>query len=629
MKEVPAGIPGRRAAWLAPALVALATIAVFSGALRNGFVNWDDNVNFLTNPHYRGLGWANLRWMFTTLLLGHYQPLTWLSFALDHLFWGMDPFGYHLTNILLHAANAALFYAVAYWLISRLSAPPAGRRAIPPRLAAVLAALLFAVHPLRVESVAWATERKDVLSGFFYLAAVYAYLRWHEAAGRPAGNWRAVCWSAFAAALLAKSMAATLPVVLLIMDIYPLRRLPAEPGRWFAGKSRSVWREKTPFLVLVAVTATVEYMAESRADAIAIAGAAARGAKACYGLIFYLWKTIWPAGLSPLYEDPLRLDPLAWPFPACAALVVLITGSLFLFRRRWPAGLAAWVCYAATLAPVLGLVSFGAQLVADRYSYLSCLPWPLLAASGLAWAWPRSRPWGRILLGWGTGLALAGLSVLTWRQLHVWHDSETLWRYTMALRPGSYLARHNLGGTLDEQGRLEEAIALYRQALRILPTHAESHYGWGRDLDIAGRTEEAIAHYREALRLKPGCVEARSDLGLALAEQGKTDEAVAQFRAALELKPDDAVTHSNLGKALAGLGRWEEAASHLHAAARLQPGLAEAHFNLGDVLLAQGRLEEARRELQEALRLDPNNGLARRKLSLLDRLGRGPRRPGG
>ena len=375
-----------RADKIVPVLIALATLIVFSGVLRNGFLNWDDDTNLLTNPNYRGLGWANLRWMFTALHLGHYMPLCWLTFAMDYLVWGMNPLGYHLTNLLLHAANAVLFYEVALWFVSRSAAPPDGRR-IPPRVAAALAALLFAVHPLRVESVAWVTERKDVLSGFFYLWAVYAYLRWNGDTdkSRPGRCWQALCWGAFALALLAKVMVITLPVVLIILDFYPLRRLPGEVKQWFSRVYRQVWLEKLPFLVPAMLIAMVGYMGHRRVGEIFAENAAAHCAQALFGLAFYLWKTLWPVNLCPLYEMPVSFDPFAWPFLVSGAVVGLITFGVILSYRRWPAGAAAWACYAVTLAPVLGFVSVGPQLVADRYSYLACLPWPILAASGHFW----------------------------------------------------------------------------------------------------------------------------------------------------------------------------------------------------------------------------------------------------
>lgn len=608
----------RRADLAVAVLVVLATLLVFSGALRGGFLNWDDDTNILANPSFRGLGWANLRWMFTALLGGHYQPLVWLTFAADYLIWGLNPLGYHLTNVLLHAANAALVYALASWFIRR-SAVPGG---MSPRVLGGLAALLFAVHPLRAESVAWVTERKDVLSGFFCLWAVYAYLRRHGDGGASAKRWQPVCWGAFVMALLSKSMVMTLPAVFIIFDFYPLRRLPGEAGRWFGAGYHRIWLEKLPLLIPALLVALAEYAGERRLGAVFPESALAHCARAFFGLTFYLWKTIWPAHLCPLYELPVPFDAFAWPFLVSAAAVGCVAAGLLLSYRRWPAGAAAWACYAVTLAPVLGVVSFGSQLVADRYSYLACLPWPIMAASGFDWAWRRAKAWGRSLLCWGTGLAVAGLAGLTWRQVKPWHDSEVLWEYTISLRPRTSLAHNNLGMVLAGQGKVEEAVAHYREALNIRPDNEEAHNNLGVALSGQGRAAEAIVHYREALRLKPDAAETYNNLGLALAGQGQADEAIAQYREALRFDPDMAVAHDNLGNALLGQDRAEEAAAQYREALRLRPDYLEAHYNLGLVLARQGRMDAAALEFEAALRIAPGLEPARRNLAALRRLRR-------
>jgi len=580
----------RRADILAYILIALATFLVFSGSLSNGFLTWDDDVNFLTNPHYRGLGWANLRWMFTATMVGHYQPLVWLTCAVDYLVWGMNPFGYHLTNILLHAANAALFYALAAWFMRRSAVPSS----ISPRLLAGLAALLFAVHPLRAESVAWVTERKDVLSGFFCLWAVYAYLRRHGDEGPSGKKWPVVCWSAFTMALLSKSMVMTLPAVFIILDFYPLRRLPAEARRWFGVGYRRIWLEKLPFLIPAFLVALAEYAGEQKQGAIFVENIFAHCARASFGLAFYLWKTIWPVHLCPLYELPVPFDAFAWPFLVSAAVVVCMIAGLLLTYRRWPAIAAAWACYAVTLAPVLGFVSFGIQLVADRYSYLSCPPWALLAASGFGWAWRRANAWGRRLLSLGAVLVVVGLAGLTWQQVQVWRDSESLWRYVIALRPGTSVAHNNLGVALAAEGKAEEAIAHYLEALRVRPDYADAHCNLGAVLAGQGKLDEAIAQLREALRLRPDYDYAHDCWAYALLRSGRLEEAVWHYRESLRIKPDSAEVHGNLGLVLAGQGKVEEAIAHYREALRIRPDYPEARDNLAAALARQGHLPNSR-----------------------------------
>src|SRR5213594_1613602 len=287
--------------WLAPLLVALFTLAAFLPALQNQFVNWDDKDNFLDNPHYRGLGWTHLRWMWTTHL-GHYIPLTWMTLGLDYLLWGMNPVGYHLTNLLLHAANAVVFFFVVHRILTR-ALPSPSERGHALAVSAGFAALVFAIHPLRVESVAWVTERRDVLSGLFYLSAILVYLRACERGARGRG-WYWLSVAVFGCALLSKSMVVNLPVVLLILDVYPLRRLGGFVG-WWSEPARRVYVEKIPFVLLAAAASAIAVIALSSVPAarsLAQLSVPGRLAVSAYSLSFYLWKTVLPMSLSPLYE---------------------------------------------------------------------------------------------------------------------------------------------------------------------------------------------------------------------------------------------------------------------------------------------------------------------------------------
>src|SRR5438128_1160061 len=286
--------------WLVPLLIAVVTFATFLPALHNQFVNWDDDKNFLENPHYRGLGWTHLRWMWRTTQLGHYIPLTWMTFGLDYLLWGMNPLGYHLTNLLLHAANAVVFFFVARRILT-LALPGPSERGHALAVSAGVAALVFAIHPLRVESVAWVTERRDVLSGLFYLSTILMYLRACEREERGRGwYWGTV--ALFVGALLSKSMVVNLPVVLLILDVYPLRRLGGA-RRWVRAPARCVYIEKIPFVLLAAAASAIAVMAQSSVHAaasLAQLSLPGRLVVSAYGLGFYLWKMVVPVNLSPL-----------------------------------------------------------------------------------------------------------------------------------------------------------------------------------------------------------------------------------------------------------------------------------------------------------------------------------------
>lgn len=316
---------------MAKALVAVITFVAFLPALGNGFVAWDDDRNFLDNPHYRGLGPAQLAWM-VSHLDAHYVPLTWLTLGLDYVLWGMNPAGYHLTSLVLHAANAVLVYAGARRLIAA-ALPGTSSGALA--LGSAVAALLFAVHPLRVESVAWATERRDVLCGLFYLLTVLAYLRYCASASR---RWYRLSLAFLAAALLSKAMAVTLPVVLLLLDGYPLRR--------------RAWREKLPFFALSLAAGAVALVAQRVAGAtstVAFLGPLERVAIACYSLAFYLWKTLVPRHLSPIYELPARVDAFAPSYVASALAVLALSALAIALRRRWPAFTVVWASYVVTV----------------------------------------------------------------------------------------------------------------------------------------------------------------------------------------------------------------------------------------------------------------------------------------
>src|SRR5438128_12526347 len=377
--------------WPLPVLIALVTFVPFLPTLDNQFVNWDDDKNLLKNPHYRGLGWSQLRWMWTAFHLGHYIPLTWMTFGLDYLLWGMNPLGYHLTNLLLHAANAVVFFFVARRTLS-LALPSPSERGHALAVSAGVAALVFAIHPLRVESVAWVTERRDVLSGLFYLLTILMYLRACERGARGRG-WYWLSVAVFVGALLSKSMVVNLPVVLVILDVYPLRRLGGSIG-WRSEPARRVYVEKIPFVLLAAAASAIAVMAQSSVHAVASLAQLSvpgRVAISAYGLSFYLWKMVVPVNLSPVYELRPPVNPWATPFLLSYGVVLALTAIALALRRRVPGLPAAWVAYIVVLLPVLGIFQSGPQIAADRYTYLAGLGWAILAGAGLLSCWRSSR----------------------------------------------------------------------------------------------------------------------------------------------------------------------------------------------------------------------------------------------
>ncbi len=554
-----------------PSIVCAATALAFLPALAGGFIDWDEGSLLVRNPAYRGLGPANLAWMFSTTRMGHWMPLNWISFGFDYVIWGMNPLGYHLTNVVLHAAAAAVFYVVARRVLrAALSDHPAVDAWL--RAGALVAALAFGLHPLRVESVAWITERRDVLSGLFYLLTIWMYLRYVERRSRRA-YWAAV--GCFALALMSKSITASLPAVLLLLDVYPLGRLGGRAG-WLTPSARRAWLEKLPFVALAGAIAIVAFWALARGSGltpIRTLGLGARAALSLHALAFYLGKTLWPVHLSPLYELMLPVRPLEMRYVLAALAVAVLTAVALMLRRRWPALFAAWLAFTLTLLPVLGVAHNGYQLAADRYTYLAGLSLALLAGGIVA-------RWGRSALA-VSALGLAVLLVLTWMQIPVWHSDETLWRHAVALDPASGVARSSLGAALTAERRYEEATRELERAVALRPGYAEAWNNLGLALaPQPRRLPEAADAFRRALAVRPRFGEAWNNLGVALATQGQTDGALEAFAKATVADPSSAEARNNLGLALAGQGRVREAAAEFRRALALNPDFFQARRNL-------------------------------------------------
>lgn len=543
-------------------LIFLLTITAFLPSLDNAFVDWDDFGTILLNPSYRGLGWGQLRWMFTTFYMNHYQPLTWMTFGLDYLLWGTDPFGYHLTSLLLHAVNAVVFYFVAFRLLSLALLRDAAAGRLSLCAAGAFAALFFAIHPLRVESVAWVTERRDVLCGLFFLLTLLCYLR--ASASTPGGSswwrWMSAAVFVYGLSLLSKASGMTLPIVLLALDVYPLRRLGGGPGKWFGPEARRVWWEKAPFLIFALAAGVVAGTAQYKTGAMVSFGdygLGSRLAQTLFGLGFYLWKTIFPFGLSPIYYE-VRTDirPWDWPYLLSGLVVVGLSIAVFLVRRSWPAAPASWVYYVVMLLPVAGIAQSGPQLVADRYSYLSCLSWAVAAGGAvfICWRALADALGGRRAFMLAGGLApvvLIVLGALTWTQAEVWHDTERLWRHALAVNPNSRVAHTNLGKFLTFRGRPEAGLEHFRQAAEIDPGSADAHFNLGVVLVRRGELGGARDHFRRAVEIDPDSAAGRYNLGAVLAALGEVEEAIGHFREALRIKPDLAEAREGLSEALA------------------------------------------------------------------------------
>ena len=609
--------------WGLPVIVAVVTFVAFAPALQNGFVNWDDDKVLLSNEHFRGLGGEQLKWMFTSFWMGHYHPLTWVSFGVDYIIWGIDDaLGYHLTNLLLHALNAVLFYYLAARLL-RLTGGGRGLGEAGLRAAAALAALLFAVHPLRVESVAWVTERRDVLSVSFLIPCVLCYLR-YASGGRGRWGWYAAAVLLLLASLLSKAWGITLPVILLVLDCYPLRRVAL---RWPEAVSPAAVRvviEKLPFVAIAGWAAVMAANAQATAaytmKSLAEHGVAARVAQALYGLAFYVWKTVVPTGLGPLYEIPQNMNPLAPRFVVAAVLVVAAVAVLIALRRRWAAGPALLAVYVITLAPVLGFAQSGQQLVADRYSYIACMTLAVVGGAVALWAAELLSRGGsrRAAIGIVAGgcVVVVTLGVLTWRQTQVWRTSDTLWTRALAVCPESSYAHYNLGVCYGNRQEYEQAAALFEGAIELNPRDAGALASLGKARYEQGRVEEAIEQYEAALSIRPEMAQVHQWLAEALQDAGRRDEADQHMREAARLAPEMPRPTRETGTQLAAQGRLVEALPHLQQAVLDAPGDAHTRFNYGLALARLQREDEAIEQLEECVRLNPQHYDGRRCLAM-------------
>lgn len=596
------------------------TLIIFLPAVRYDFVDYDDREAFLDNPYFRGLGPEQLRWMFTTFHMGHYQPLAWMTLGLDSMiarvWFGdvLDPRPYHTTNIILHVLSVL----VVFLLARKLFAIAMSAQGWEQNVAATLAALFFAVHPLRAESVAWVTERRDVLSSFFLLVTVWLYLAAHESV-RPRSKFPFIgCVLAYLLSLLSRAMGVTLPVILLLLDVFVLRRLGGNRGDRPA-TLRGLLVEKIPFLLLAIPFIVVAPLAQREVGAawsLQEHGATARLAQASFGLVHYIWKTVVPTGLSPIYELNRPINPFTPKYLASFAVLGALTVLVWTFRRKFPALVCAAACYVVLLLPVLGFFQSGDQEVADRYSYLPGVVLALAAAGAVLHAWERRPSWK--IPGTLLGIAVAtALSVLTSRQLGVWKESAALWTYGQRVAPNSAIAQAGYSTVLLAQERNAEAEAAARRALHIVPRNWQAHQNLWKALLALGKNDELIAALKESIRLGVTPEEAHNNLGNAYVRRSAFELAAAEYRAAIALRPGNAKAHANLAFALLRLGDARSAEHHGRAAVAADPDFALARFHLAAALERLGKLDEAKVNYREALRLDPNFAEARRAIERL------------
>ena len=537
-----------------------------------------------------GLTRAGLAWAFTTFHVANWHPLTWISHMVDCQLFGMNAGGHLLVNALIHAANTLL----VFWFLLRTT---------HARWPSALVAALFALHPLHVESVAWASERKDTLSTFFGLLSLIAYVRYVEAPSSIRYVWTAIT---LALGLLAKPMLVTWPFVMLLLDYWPL-------GRWQSAKSKAQEKkliklilEKIPLFILVAASAVITLIAQSRGGAVrtlAHEPLALRLSNTLVSYAKYLLLTFWPNDLAVYY--PLAPGGIpGWQIVGAAFLLIGITAFCFLQRKIRPYLILGWLWFLGTLVPVIGLVQVGGQTMADRYFYIPSIGLFVALVFGLA---DLVKSWrvAPSLCGGISAAALLILATLTNVQIQRWHDSFTLFEHTLSVTPPNLRIEHNLGVALGASNRFDEAATHFEKALQIDPNFYDGLVAMSVTRSHQGRMPEAIQYFQAAIRLQPDTPKAHVQLAHALWEQNRDQEALEEMRRALQSAPGDADIRGDFGLALAMVGRLPEAIAQLHEALRLNPNSAENHNNLGLTLLASGKARESIPEFEAALRLKP------------------------
>ena len=644
----PFSSPERRKVSLLACLIFVAIGITFAPALQNNFIATFDDADYVTANYHvqQGLTWQNVVWAFTNTATANWHPLTWLSHMLDCDLFGLQPWGHHLVNVLLHAGNAVLLLLLLWRLTGAI-------------WRSFFVAALFGLHPAHVESVAWASERKDVLSVFFGLLSLLAYTNARMPTARslqvegeiPAGRfqhrtsgfWFLISVLCFACSLMSKPMLVTLPFILLLLD-WLIRRSEIEDRRW--GK---MILEKWPFFLLSAAASAVTFYAQKTGGAMGASAdlsLADRMGNAVVSYARYLGELFWPVKLSIFYPHPGH-----WPlsFVALTTLLLLAVSIAVVVMSRQRYLLVGWCWFLGTLVPVIGLVQVGAQSMADRYTYLPSVGIFIMVAWG-GWEWLKARRHNISIAATVLSITILSCVPLTWRQIHVWADGETLFRHALAVTEDNEIGRlqlglaldakgdfdggirefekaialnphdprvyNNLGVALEKKGRGEEAIEQYRQAVRLNPQYADAYVNLGTALDRSGQSAEGIAHLEKAMQLKPAWPDARYNLGNAYVRAKRFSDGIAQYQEAIRLNPRDADAHANLGVAFSMVNRLDDAIIECRTALNLRPGDVAIHNNLGTMFYRKGMWDDAIAEYQAALKLEPGNAEAQKNLAM-------------
>lgn len=591
---------------LIASLIFSLTIIVYLPSLQNDFVNWDDVKYVSENPHIRTLNFQSLLWMMTSFHGGNWIPLTWLSYSLDFFFWDLNPKGYHLTNLILHGLNTVL----VYFLLLQLTSQTRRQGAIPNMIIGSVTSLIFGLHPIHVESVVWVAERKDLLCGFFFFLTIITYFSYTNSLS---SKRHLACYGVsvffFILALLSKSMAVTLPLVLLLIDFYPLRRFTLD-----VKKILPIVVEKVPFFICSVAVGIIAIAAEYSGEALSSLQyfpLNARIVNAMRALVFYLKKILWPIQLVPLYPLPNYV----YLFDSQYLLPIIIVIALFTFclvmaclrHQLW---IVLWLSYCVTLLPVLGIIQVGVHAAADRFTYLPSVAPFSLAGIYASWLWEKvssARDKKTVWLVYFNGLILLlATCSLTINQVKMWKNSETLWTQVIKAFPRTIpLAHNNLGNAYVEKKQFEKAKLNYEIALKLKPDYSEALYNLGL-LHVQTKSLSAAEDYfRKTLHLKPDHAKAWLNLGYLLYLENKFDEALSCTHRALTLNPESIDSYQNLGLILIKLNRFTDALEIFKKALVCNPRHAEVYNNIGYIYRILGNLDEAQKFLTQSIELNP------------------------
>jgi len=617
----------RRALFLLAAAVSFATFAVYLRSLQNDLLAWDDNSYVIDNVHIRSLNASFFRWAFFDFYAANWHPLTWISHALDYAVWGLNPLGHHLTNVVLHGVNTFLVVLLVQGLLDawRERSSAAGTPSFLDGQGSLIAAgatgVLFGLHPVHVESVAWVAERKDLLCGLFFLLSVMSYLRFAGTAGESgAEGWAArfrrrgylSSLGLFILALMSKPMAVSLPLVLLLLDWHPLRRISSRPA------FRSALIEKLPFIVLTLASAIVTVLAQEAGGALVPVESfplSTRLLVAFRSLMRYLYNMIAPFELTPYYAYPHTASVLHAEYLVSILMVAGITAGCIVLARKRPFWLTAWAYYVITLIPVLGIIQVGNQPMADRYLYLPGLGPFVAAGLAAAGAWKgaaslkRAAVAGRNAVAASALLACIAMSFLTVQQIDVWKDSMGLWNYVIGRDPDVGAIPYNNRGELNYQlGRYDRALEDISMAVELSPSDPTFYNNRGLVLERLGRADDAIADYDAAIELLPSYAAAYYNRGILQFRKGRADRSLEDFDKAIALDPMDAKSYNNRAIVLDSMGHPDRAIEDLSRAVGIDPGHVSSYLNRGNAYLRTGRKELAARDLETACGLGSETG---------------------